>query len=272
MRVVVLLLVVALGVGGCGAFEDAKKEAKKGVEQIKKKTREFKGKVTKLRKKVVARVNRVLDDIRGVVPKATPQTVVPSRRVATSLEDYMGNVLGNIDRYWRRTFAAADLPRPRVRHTFIDPGTSVPTACESSADDQAAFYCPGDDTIYLGESLSRDIIQGIGDFGVAYVIAHEYAHNVQQELGWFESGLAVTTVAPFELQADCMAGAWGYAVYQEGKLDEGDVEEAVNTAFAVGDFDLTNPQHHGTPNERAEAWASGYGSGDPSSCQSFTAG
>jgi len=101
------------------------------------------------------------------------------------------------------------------------------------------------------------------------VIAHEYAHNVQQELGWFDAGFKLTTVAPFELQADCMAGAWGYAVYQEGKLEDTDVEEAVDTAYAVGDFDRTNPQHHGTPEERRDAWLLGFRRGDPSSCSRF---
>ena len=69
-----------------------------------------------------------------------------------------------------------------------------------------------------------------------------------------------------------MAGAWGYAVYEQGRLDDGDVEEAVRTAFAVGDFDTTNPQHHGTPDQRQDAWLSGYESGDPSSCRSFVLG
>ena len=105
---------------------------------------------------------------------------------------------------------------------------------------------------------------------MAYVLAHEYAHNVQQELGWFAHGARFTTVAPFELQADCMAGAWAFAVYRDGLLDDADVQEAVHTAFAVGDFDFKNPQHHGTPTERAKAWKRGYKTGDPSRCQKFT--
>jgi hypothetical protein len=181
----------------------------------------------------------------------------------------MDGALGNVDRYWTRTFQAADIPAPRVGRVFIPPGQSTGTRCGSSANDMAAFYCPADDTIYFGERLARQVHDNIGDFGVAYALAHEYSHNVQQELGWFDAGRRLTTVAPFELQADCMAGAWGNAVYQEGRIDQADVEEAAKTAYAVGDFDLTNPQHHGTPEERADAWLRGYRSGDPSDCRAF---
>ncbi len=197
-RVVIVLL--CLGVTGCGAVDDAKREAKQQVASVETRFKRLRAKVES----------------------------ASTRRSPT-----------------------------------------VDTACGEPADDMAAFYCPADDTIYFGERLGRGVYESIGDFGVAYALAHEYAHNVQQELGWFSEGARLTTVAPFELQADCMAGAWGYAVYREGRLDDTDVSEAVRTALAVGDFDLTNPQHHGTPKERAGAWLSGYESGDPSTCRAF---
>ena len=106
-----------------------------------------------------------------------------------------------------------------------------------------------------------------GDFGVAYVLAHEYAHNLQQEFGVFER--PSPTAEPFELQADCFAGAWGNSVYRQGLLEPGDVEEAINTALAVGDFDVSNAQHHGTPEERREAWLLGFEGGDPGACERY---
>ncbi len=268
MRRLVILL-ACLGLVGCGAVDDAKRETKQQIAVVKKEARRQVAKLKRLRAKVTKRVDATLAQIKRAVPKATKETVVPTRRASSSFDDYMDDVLGNVDRYWRRTFAAADLRRPRVRHRFVAPGGEVATGCGDSANDQAAFYCPADDTIYFGEQLARDVHDNIGDFGVAYALAHEYAHNVQQELGWFASGQRLTTVAPFELQADCMAGAWGFAVYREGRIDDADVSEAVRTAIAVGDFDLTNPQHHGTPEERAKAWLSGYRSGDPSGCRAF---
>ena len=73
-------------------------------------------------------------------------------------------------------------------------------------------------------------------------------------------------VEPLELQADCMAGLWGNSVYKEGLLQPGDVEEAISTAQAAGDFEYGNPQHHGTPSQRRAAWLLGYRSGDPARC------
>ena len=286
MRLPVLLLALlalAVGSAGCGAtdkveesaregVEKVKDEARKGLEKVKEKSRELGREAEKIRDRIEDRVNEVLADIKRAVPRADEDTVVPSRSLANSFKGFLQDVGDNVDRYWQRTFAAAGLPRPQVDEVWIAQGETVGTACESDADDFAAFYCPADDTIYVGERLGREVMEGIGDFGVAYVVAHEYAHNVQQELGWFDAGIRFTTVAPFELQADCMAGAWAYAVYEEGLLQEGDVEEAVGTAYAVGDFDLTNPQHHGTPDERAGAWIEGYETGDPSQCQAFTEG
>ena len=256
-----LLLIAVLGTSGCGAVDDAKREADKRIAQIKDKAKEIRKDLEKLR----------VVDIRNALPKADEDTEVPRVNLDARLRDPLEDMKQSVAEYWRKTFAANDLPRPRVNHVFINEGDAVNTACEDApADDYAAFYCPADDTIYIGRRIVREVLEGTGDFGVAYIVAHEYAHNIQQELGWYDEGIRVTTVAPFELQADCMAGTWGWAVYVEGRLEPGDVEEAVATALAVGDFDYTNPQHHGTPDERRAAWLAGYSSGDPSDCQRYT--
>jgi uncharacterized protein len=61
----------------------------------------------------------------------------------------------------------------------------------------------------------------------------------------------------------------GNSAYREGALDDGDIQEAMDTALAVGDFDFGNAQHHGTPEQRLEAWVTGFKSGDPSDCGRF---
>ena len=94
------------------------------------------------------------------------------------------------------------------------------------------------------------------------MIAHEYAHNVQHELGLARVDPRYGVEA-LELQADCMAGLWGNSVYRAGKLQAGDVEEAISTVLAAGDFDTANPQHHGTPDERRAAWLLGLPLGRP---------
>jgi uncharacterized protein len=152
-------------------------------------------------------------------------------------------------------------------------------------DDSVALYCPADDTIYVGQQFAADLYRGVlqdlpgeragygraeGDFAVAYVVAHEYAHNLQHELGIFDNSVS-PDARPFELQADCMAGAWAYSVYAKGDLQPGDLEEASNAALAVGDFDVGNAQHHGTPAERHEALLAGFNTGDPAECERYLA-
>ena len=73
----------------------------------------------------------------------------------------------------------------------------------------------------------------------------------------------------FELQADCFAGSWANSVYLEGRLEDGDVQEALDTALAVGDFEPYNEGHHGTPEERYRAWGLGYETGDPARCSRY---
>ena len=81
-------------------------------------------------------------------------------------------------------------------------------------------------------------------------MAHEYGHQIQDELGLFEKyGGQLPTMA-FELQADCYAGTWANSAYDENRLHDGDIQEALDAALAVGDFDAGSPGHHGTPEQR----------------------
>ena len=274
-RLVLLVLALALLAGGCGE-EDLR--ARGG--ELRERARDARERAEARADKLVERVRAALEDLERAVPEATRETQAPSRQ-GNELESYMTRVLEDVDRYWTRTLRTAGVEEPRVRFLWIPPGRAARSGCGATADDEAAFYCPTDDTIYVGEVLADDILRGvggrfpgeragqgraIGDFGLAYVIAHEYAHNVQNELGLMRVDPRYG-VEPLELQADCMAGLWGNSVYRAGKLKPGDVEEAISTVLAAGDFDTANPQHHGTPDERRAAWLLGYRSGDPSRCQ-----
>ena len=75
--------------------------------------------------------------------------------------------------------------------------------------------------------------------------------------------------AAFELQADCLAGVWANSVYRAGQLQPGDVEEAQSTALAVGDFEVRQRGHHGTPEQRRAAWLLGFRAGEPSECSRY---
>jgi uncharacterized protein len=217
-----------------------------------------------------------------------PRTTSPvvrsrGRNQPQTIDAFLTDILRDVDGYWTKTLRANDLPEPRVAYVWIPPGARVLTGCGQPAGDDAAFYCPADDTIYVAQAFAADLYRGVirglpgeragfghaaGDFAVAYVIAHEYAHNIQQELGIFDNRVT-RSAEPFELQADCFAGTWANSVYRQGLLKPGDLEEAVNTALAVGDFDFGNAQHHGTPQERREALLAGFESGEPSACERY---
>jgi uncharacterized protein len=268
---IVVLLAASFALGGCGSdspINDIRARAEQARERLRK------------------RVQDVLTQLQQAVPEATPQTRTPASRGRTEtsqVEGFLDDVLVSVDRYWTRTLAAAGRPEPRVARVWVEPGEILRTGCGVAADDSAAFYCPTDDTIYVAVVLAARLWRGIagdfpgeragyghavGDFGLAYVVAHEYAHNVQEELGLYTQ-TPRTGVEPFELQADCMAGLWGNSVYREGKLEPGDVEEAMSTAAAAGDFDFGNLQHHGTPEQRRAAWLEGFRGGDPSVCARY---
>ena len=184
-------------------------------------------------------------------------------------DQFLTTVIQDVDSYWTKQFADAGLPEPRVGYQWVPSG-------------QAAAYSPSDDTIYISQEFATKIYNGeldqmlpgsshgygraAGDFAVAYIVAHEYGHQVQDELGLFDQGIATK---PLELQADCFAGAWAKSADEANRLDAGDVDEAIEAALAVGDFDTSNPGHHGTPEERADAWRTGFEAGKPAACNSF---
>ena len=280
---VALLCALSLaGLAACGG-EDA--EAIR--DDLEARADEVRDRARAARERLTERIRQALEDLEQAVPRATPATQVPEsagRTEQNEIERYLTDVIQSVDRYWTRTLTAAGREEPRVAYVWVPPGRAVRSACGATAGDDAAFYCPTDDTIYFSQQLAADLWRGIadqfpgeragygnavGDFGVAYVVAHEYAHNVQQELGIFTLNPNVSA-EPFELQADCMAGLWGNSVFREGRVQEGDVEEALSTAAAAGDFDELNPGHHGTPDERRRAWLLGYESGDPAACRRFT--
>jgi predicted metalloprotease len=204
-----------------------------------------------------------------------------------SMEQFLTAVTKDVDAYWTTVLRDAGLPEPRVSYTWIPAGQTAASACgdeNGGLGDSAAAYCAGDDTIYISEKFATDIYDGaldqalpgssqgygrtVGDFAVAYIVAHEYGHQIQAELGLYQQNAQLPTMA-FELQADCYAGTWAKSAAQQNRLEDGDVQEALDAALAVGDFDPSNPNHHGTPEQRAEAWNSGFESGDPSACSAY---
>ncbi|WP_121255491.1 neutral zinc metallopeptidase [Solirubrobacter pauli] len=271
MRRLLLVMAVALAVGGCGS-EDTDR-LRDRVTALETQARE-KG------KELRERFQEILAEIERSIPEAR-ETSPEVRRREQDMDAFLTQLIGNVDAYWTETLRANELPEPSVFYFWVPAGRQASTAC-GPAGDRAAFYCSADDTIYVSQRFAAELYDGVlrglpgtgraaGDFGVAYVLAHEYAHNLQHEFGIFDQ-FQGATVRPLELQADCLAGTWGNSVYRKGLLKPGDVEEAIGTALAVGDFDTNNAQHHGTPEERRAAWLLGFEGGRPSDCNRYLQG
>jgi predicted metalloprotease len=168
------------------------------------------------------------------------------------------------------------------------------SACGGASAAMGPFYCPVDQKIFLDTDFFRVMEQDLGargDFAKAYVIAHEVAHHVQHSLGVLDQVNAVRARSSrvesnalsvrIELQADCYAGFWTRAVEDRfGVLEEGDIEEALETAARIGDDALQRAQQgvvvpdsftHGTSAQRQRWFYEGYRSGDPAACDTFRA-
>ena len=158
--------------------------------------------------------------------------------------------------------------------------------CGGASGATGPFYCPADRKAYLDTEFFATMSRKLGargDFAAAYVIAHEVAHHVQNELGILprvnEARQRASQIEAnaltvrLELQADCLSGVW--ARYVDGLLEPGDLEEALNAARQIGDDTLQRragriPQPHtfthGTSEQRQRWFAIGYEKGDPNRC------
>jgi predicted metalloprotease len=218
-----------------------------------------------------------LDQVVDPAQAQSATLVLPAdARTPETMDEWLSIVTDEIDAYWKETFAAEGLPPPTVFYMWPAEGEQFDTGCQYITDDDAALYCGVSDMIFVSQVFAINLWDGfintmygpqqserLGDFAVAYVLAHEYAHNVQAELGLLGTGYPVWRT---ELQADCFAGNWANSAYRAGVLEEGDLEEALETANLVGDFEFDSEQHHGTPEERVDAFFLGFDSGDPVDC------
>ena len=212
---------------------------------------------------------------------ATPANIQGS---AGTMADFLVFVITDVDAYWSAVWEEAGIPEPQVNYAFPGTGESVSTLCGYS-DDLSAFYCPVDDQIVVSQSLAGRVWDGTlaanqdgtkthetGDFSVAFVVAHEFAHSLQAELGILRPDVLVYPTVRTELHADCWAGVWAESAEFNGILDQGDIEEAAQTALDVGDYAIDDPTHHGTPDQRSQAFLTGYDRGEAGGCDGYLLG
>lgn len=221
----------------------------------------------------------------------TAQTAPAQRSPAEDrLAEFVSVVLADTEDTWEPIFR--DLGRQYEHPTLVLFTDSVESACGYATAASGPFYCPGDRKLYIDLGFYRDLQDRYGapgDFAQAYVIAHEVGHHVQNLLGTMgevdrlqrQVGKADANELSvrLELQADCYAGIWGYHAHTQRRLlEEGDVEEGLNAASAIGDDRLqkmsggrVNPDAftHGTSAQRVQWFRTGLQSGDVRRCDTF---
>ena len=196
---------------------------------------------------------------------------------------FVGFVLDSAQNFWQRKLPALGAEYQRARLVLFR--GSVESACGSASAATGPFYCPGDQKVYIDLSFLDELDQRFGapgDFAQAYVLAHEIGHHVQTLLGIegkARGGSNQAQVA-LELQADCLAGIWGHETAAMGILEEGDVNEGLAAASAVGDDRIqkqaqgyVNPETftHGSSEQRARWFMRGFKSGRIEDCDTFNA-
>ncbi len=208
---------------------------------------------------------------------------------------FIGVVLADTEEIWNQIYAepgaihlerSNDYPEPTL--VLFSGRTSSP--CGPATTGSGPFYCPADEKIYIDPAFYDVLANQLGakgDFAQAYVIAHEVAHHVQKVTGRIpqvdayrrrvSKAEANQATVRLELQADCYSGVWTNKV--RSVLEEGDIKEALNAAFQIGDDTLqgrngghVNPASftHGTSEQRVSWFFKGLKAGDIKVCDTFS--
>lgn len=203
---------------------------------------------------------------------------------------FSAQVLSTTEDVWTKVFAE-QLNRDYVPPKLVVFNGVTQSPCGGANGATGPFYCPADSKAYLDTSFFTMLDQRMGaggDFAAAYVIAHEVAHHVQNQLGILPKVNAARQQASqteanaltvrLELMADCLSGIWAANV--QSLMEKGDLQEALNAARKIGDDHLQRqagrvPQPHtfthGTSEQRARWFARGYETGAVGQCDTFAA-
>jgi uncharacterized protein len=206
---------------------------------------------------------------------------------------FVSTVLRDTELVWSKVFQAGGSTYREPKLVLFRGATR--TACGAGESAMGPFYCPGDATVYIDLQFFDTLKSRMGapgDFAQAYVLAHEVAHHVQNQLGitgkvdamrgrLSEAQMNAMSVR-VELQADCLAGVWtNHSQQSKGWLDANDIEEAMNAAAQIGDDTLQRktqgtvvPERftHGTSAQRVSWFKRGAQSGAIAQCNTFDAG
>jgi hypothetical protein len=183
--------------------------------------------------------------------------------VPTSLEQIFDIAAEDINTFWIETFAEYGYPYEEPRVVLHD-RSQISSGCGVAPAQVGPFYCSADHSQYYPFRFMDQQWKQFGDFAVVTIIAHEWGHAIQHNLGALQTG---GYTIDLELQADCFAGAYaGYANSRSLniRLDESDIREGAVALFNAGDPDGTpwwDSQAHGTGDQRVQAFVDGFEQG-----------
>lgn len=231
---------------------------------------------------------KVMDMIGGGQP--SQQSSGQQSELENQLADLVSVTVADTEDTWTKIFEQANSQYQPAKLVLYS--GQVDTACGGATSASGPFYCPGDYKVYIDLSFMYEMkkMKAPGDFAFAYVVAHEIGHHIQNLIGTagrvrqqqarVSKAEANDLSVRMELQADCLAGVWTHHTQKRRQfLDEGDVEEALNAAAAVGDDriqkEATGRIHreswtHGSSEQRMTWLTRGLKSGDLNDCNTFS--
>ncbi|MGE7772038.1 KPN_02809 family neutral zinc metallopeptidase [Viridibacillus arvi] len=234
-------------------------------------------------------------DILNGSQQSIPTEQQSSTYIPTAEEEELASfvkvVLADTEDVWTEIFKKEGMTYKNP--TLVLFSDSVRSGCGTASASVGPFYCPADQKLYIDLSFYQELknqFKAPGDFAMAYVVAHEVGHHVQTMLGTSEKVHAMNGKVSqakynkysvmLELQADYYAGVWSHYVQGEGLLEEGDIEEALTAANAIGDDTLQKEARgyvvpesftHGTSKQRVKWFEKGFNNGTIAGGDTFNA-
>jgi predicted metalloprotease len=217
----------------------------------------------------------LLNQLGGSSTTNTTNTEYVGTQEEEELAEFVSVVLADTEEVWTKLFKEEGLVYEEP--TLVIYHDSVQSACGTAGSSVGPFYCPGDHKLYIDLSFYDELkreFQAPGDFAMAYVVAHEVGHHVQTLLETDKNQQRANSndySVRFELQADYLAGVWAHHAKSMDLLEEGDLEEAITAASAVGDDTIQKraqgyvvPESftHGTSEQRMRWFKKGFKSGN----------
>ena len=234
-----------------------------------------------------------LNDLQQLVPPQQQELTTEQKAAQDTEAAFVKVVLADTEDVWTKLFS--DMGRTYTDPTLVLFSGSTTSACGNASAATGPFYCPVDQDVYIDLSFAqqlKDQFGATGEFAMAYVVAHEVGHHVQDLLGTtkkmeqIQQQVGQTEYNKYsvalELQADFYAGIWAhYDQKMKNVINSQDIQDALNAANAIGDDRLQQEYQgtvtpdsftHGTSAERMYWFKKGYETGDMSQGNTFAAG